>query len=613
MATSPQQNDRSVQYNYSVLPRGKYVRYLRLTPGKCDQPLKGNLAVEHINSLPSFHAISYVWGSSVKVDQIQCDGGTIRITASLQDVLRRVRLTSSVLNVWADQICINQDDLTERNNQVTLMGDIYAKSMTTLVWLGDAEISTTKSVSSLILDVNDMIETQLAQRNGSWDDLPDVATEDAIASDHRWEALAKMMTCEWFNRVWVVQEAGLSKNPRILYGNCELSWELCFKVLIWMRHRGRLIAYNFHIEWHAIHLDRPLIWKHPNSSNDSSRVNLPGYDWSFLEVLEYSRQLKASNPRDHIYAFLGHPSAVKANTKELIVSPNYEADTAEVNYTFARRWLEWTNDLNILSFVQHSSSTAKTPAVPSWVPSWNAFEGSVLSQLGESIFCAGKSNKDTHNFVSENRGLEVRGVIFDKIYYQSRIFEDKEFQWGKWNENEIYNSQSPSKWRDIFSHVLDSCSPCAYGSSQRFQAMSLTLAGPQYTDPLPEFERRAAAYLLSHLEQEENSTGIPCFLADLANKASSGDCQQFEIEIAAPCINRRFGITANGLYGLVPAMTQVGDLCCVIFGARTPFIIRQVSISPKCYELVGEGYIHGVMKGEIIEQDSFTESMLLFI
>jgi hypothetical protein len=304
---------------------------------------------------------------------------------------------------------------------------------------------------------------------------------------------------------------------------------------------------------------------------------------------------------------------MRANTRELIVSPNYAADTAEVYYEFAIRWLKWTSDLNILSFVQHSSSRPRNPAVPSWVPLWDAFESSVLSQLGESIFHAGKDSNSMYKLLSHNRGLEARGVIFDTIQYQSPVFKDKEFQWGTWNENVAGNAQKPSNWRDILSYVLDTSSPCGYDHSQRFQAFSLTLAGPQYSDPLSEFKSRAAAYFLPHLAQDKISAVTLSTLTELATRATSSDRQKFEVEIAAPCINRRFVTTANGFYGLAPATAQVGDLCCVIFGARTPFVVRQLFSSPKCYELVGEAYIHNIMKGEIIEQHAFPEDTLIFI
>src|SRR6266480_2931914 len=128
MAVSSMQDTHPHQYKYNTLPPDRYVRYLVLDPGNCDQPLEGRLATGHIDSLPPFHAISYVWGSPDRVDQIRCEGRIVRITASLRDVLKRVRLSDHAVNIWADQICINQNDVAERNHQVALMSKIYAKS-----------------------------------------------------------------------------------------------------------------------------------------------------------------------------------------------------------------------------------------------------------------------------------------------------------------------------------------------------------------------------------------------------------------------------------------------------------------------------------------------------
>ena len=44
--------------------------------------------------------------------------------------------------VWADAICINQQDLLEKNSQVAMMRSIYQTSEQVIVWLG--EESTTK-------------------------------------------------------------------------------------------------------------------------------------------------------------------------------------------------------------------------------------------------------------------------------------------------------------------------------------------------------------------------------------------------------------------------------------------------------------------------------------
>jgi hypothetical protein len=39
--------------------------------------------------------------------------------------------------LWIDAICINQQDITEHEQQVGIMGDIYRNAKQTPVWLGD--------------------------------------------------------------------------------------------------------------------------------------------------------------------------------------------------------------------------------------------------------------------------------------------------------------------------------------------------------------------------------------------------------------------------------------------------------------------------------------------
>jgi hypothetical protein len=61
------------------------------------------------------------------------------------------------------------------------------------------------------------------------------------------------------------------------------------------------------------------------------------------------------------------------------------------------------------------------------------------------------------------------------------------------------------------------------------------------------------------------------------------------------CTGRKVFCTKQGVLGLGPALLGEGDLCCVMFGAQVPFILRRVG---EKYKLVGEAYVHGVMKGE---------------
>jgi hypothetical protein len=74
---------------------------------------------------PSYETISYVWGDVKDTDWIRIDGKHWEVPASSVRVLRKVRLPSEPRTVWIDAICIDQNDKREREQQVTMMRQIY--------------------------------------------------------------------------------------------------------------------------------------------------------------------------------------------------------------------------------------------------------------------------------------------------------------------------------------------------------------------------------------------------------------------------------------------------------------------------------------------------------
>jgi hypothetical protein len=124
--------------------------------------------------MPPYLALSYVWGKSTDREPIACNGHILQITVSLAQALRRLRPSrvssdtgtrsaglqslngeavekeeeeeDQVISeelcdqsvregaskmVWADAICINQEDVIERNHQVQLMKEIYLQMLAT--------------------------------------------------------------------------------------------------------------------------------------------------------------------------------------------------------------------------------------------------------------------------------------------------------------------------------------------------------------------------------------------------------------------------------------------------------------------------------------------------
>jgi hypothetical protein len=58
------------------------------------------------------------------------------VGSNLWDFLCVAKGKYKLTTFWIDAICIDQSSITERNHQVSLMGDIYSKAMWVVAWLG---------------------------------------------------------------------------------------------------------------------------------------------------------------------------------------------------------------------------------------------------------------------------------------------------------------------------------------------------------------------------------------------------------------------------------------------------------------------------------------------
>ena len=121
---------------YVPLPENQSIRMLVLNPGFPSDLLEGKLEIVNINFPGSYEALSYVWGSPKRSHAIDCDGTKLELTTSLYDALQRLRLPHKSRRLWVDQICIDQNNLGERSQQVQFMNSIYWNATHVLVWLG---------------------------------------------------------------------------------------------------------------------------------------------------------------------------------------------------------------------------------------------------------------------------------------------------------------------------------------------------------------------------------------------------------------------------------------------------------------------------------------------
>lgn len=123
---------------YEPLGEGE-IRLLGVRPGDLeDDPMLVSWVgkLEELES--SYYALSYVLGDQVARKKAWVDDKSVSIGVHLDCALRHIRIHAPK-GLWIDALCINQDDVTERNHQVALMAGIYSSADQVVIWLKDLQ------------------------------------------------------------------------------------------------------------------------------------------------------------------------------------------------------------------------------------------------------------------------------------------------------------------------------------------------------------------------------------------------------------------------------------------------------------------------------------------
>ena len=122
-----QQPQSRIKYSYIPLQSPSSFRTLTVKHSQYKSDTECSLHEGYPGDGTVYYTLSYIWGPPIFPHLIYCDGGILSIIASLFSALQNYRQVDNSVRMWADAICIDQDNMEERFQQVLLMQEIYSK------------------------------------------------------------------------------------------------------------------------------------------------------------------------------------------------------------------------------------------------------------------------------------------------------------------------------------------------------------------------------------------------------------------------------------------------------------------------------------------------------
>ncbi|KAL4778616.1 HET-domain-containing protein [Aspergillus varians] len=635
------------------------IRLLELLPGDSwegaslwsayanSQQLKCSVKpVKFKEDMPGYSAVSYYWGNQDDCVTIQCNGQLRSITRNLYSALDAIRRlpTRPTRYIWADAICINQNDEKEQAQQVALMTKLYQRAAHVFVHLGNSDSDVEPALAAIRKSASAMFThhgaSALQMSLQDWWSLGYQSVEEAKIQIR---AFYKFLQRPWFTRVWVIQEYAVARSLIFLCGNHQILEADLINASAWLASSS---ADTIAAQWGS----NPMILLHEIKAEKQVELKRP-----LLTLLAEFRHRGAKRPHDKIYALYGLAADSGTGSEGLDIKPNYEARVLEVYKELATEFLCRDRSLEVVTLagvydpaVPPGMVKSRYPGLPSWVPDWRLPDSTVSVQLLEhkkSLRWDASAQTPTYIFPFDTDPTEfrasgnaiynpafsddgdylcVQGMILDSIR-DIGVANDEYMpvpqQW--WVEPSVpelmdkisreadrlcnwidlvggesgryYFNREPML--DVFWQTMR-CGHYPHGFQREKQGF---MDWYTQTKPIMDIARRCRSqpWLRNPMLMEYNNYAL--------SMGVGGPSTLFLARTNQHTGNRAMFSTSYGYVGMAPKGSRVGDRVAIFEGGSVPFIIRRWGQN---WQVVGACYVHGCMHGEAFSPEK-TATMIL--
>lgn len=292
-------------------PLKKSIRLLKILTGREFEPIKVQLEVYDLDEIPPYIALSYMWDQGGQSKFLECQRTKVEVGGNLWLFLHQYRRSISALKsreqdppdpprLWIDALSIDQKNIEERSQQVSMMRDIYMGAASVTVWLGLPQES--EELAFLLTRYPHLLK------------VAEMST-----------ALVKLLNKTYWSRVWVVQEFVLAKTVNIWCGEFHTNAETLES--IW--HAGTALKGLPSLSTQIFNSTGWQLFKYRRDFRHSrkykrellGRRNSKTMKATFRlrDLLQSFAASQSTEVYDKIYAFLGIASAGRGDN----IRPNY--------------------------------------------------------------------------------------------------------------------------------------------------------------------------------------------------------------------------------------------------------------------------------------------------
>jgi hypothetical protein len=354
-------------------------RVLKLLPGQFNDALECDLYIADVVGLQGFglpneeryqqyEALSYSWGYPDLTAPVVCNGITIHIPPTMAEALHYLRYSDRPRWLWCDAICINQQDATEKSNQVQIMMIIFAKASRVVAWLGLPESETDIAFRMIKDEFTEDIEDRHSEYGHfeaeGIDFCPEIKPPDDETS---MQGLVRAyLQRPWFKRTWIRQEVFAAKDMVLQAGRHRTS----LKGFYHFAQRHKRLSRQFKLlyrRYRAFDFQELNAWdmqvRSRYSSQESHENNKRHMVYAeCVQILKEGSVFEASDNRDRIYGVLGLMNNLAKNHFEHL-RIDYNQSVSEVYQDLTKYFINLSRSLRPIQFFRTSPPSRD---IPTW-------------------------------------------------------------------------------------------------------------------------------------------------------------------------------------------------------------------------------------------------------